>query len=403
MRCKAYPLCLPLLAFVAAVFLAGCPKSNEDFQAGLKAEALQDYDTALVHYERALRADPTNAEYKLRATRMHFEDAQFHLEAGEKALDKGDLQLALGEFEKAQGVDPSNSAADQQIKKTMQLIAAKNAASALSRPNPNPPNDEDLLTAPPELKPLSREPINLKMTNDARVVFETIAKLAGLSVIFDPDFTSRRISVELPNITLEQALDAVSLESKAFWKPLTSSVIFVAPDNPQKRRDIEDEEVRTFYLSNTLTPQDLTEVVTGLRQLLDLRRVQQVNAQNAIVIRDTPDKLVLASKIIRDIDKAKPEVLVHVQVLSANRDRLRDLGILPGQTVTLTFNPRTSVQPNGGTSTSSTSSTTTTTTPTTSVPQITLNNLKNLSTADYSLTLPGATAVAILTDNNTQI
>ncbi len=73
------------------------------------------------------------------------------------------------------------------------------------------------------------------MTNDTRVVFETIAKLAGLSVIFDPDFTSRRIYVELPNVTLEQALDAVSLESKAFWKPLTPSVIFVAPDNPQKR------------------------------------------------------------------------------------------------------------------------------------------------------------------------
>ena len=78
------------------------------------------------------------------------------------------------------------------------------------------------------------------MTNDARVVFETIAKLAGLSVIFDPDFTSRRISVDLPNVTLEQALDAVALESKAFWKPLTGNVIFVAPDNPQKRRDVED-------------------------------------------------------------------------------------------------------------------------------------------------------------------
>ncbi len=72
--------------------------------------------------------------------------------------------------------------------------------------------------------------------------------------------------------------------------------------------------------------------------------MQQVNAQNAIVIRDTPDKLVLASKIIRDIDKAKPEVLIHVQVLSANRDRLRNLGILPGQSATLTFNPRCSLQ-----------------------------------------------------------
>jgi general secretion pathway protein D len=149
------------------------------------------------------------------------------------------------------------------------------------------------------------------MTNDARIVFETIAKLAGLSVIFDPDFTSRRISLDLPNVTLEQARDAVCAETRTFWKPMTTSVILVVPDNPQKRKDVDDEVVETIYLLNTDTPQDVTEIVTGLRQILDLRRVQQVNAQNAIVIRDTPDKLDLAEKIIRDIDQAKPEVLLQ--------------------------------------------------------------------------------------------
>lgn len=388
-------LLLPLLA-LATVVLSGCPKGNQDYNAGRKAETLQDYDTALVDYQRALRTDPSNAEYKLREMHTRFAAGQFHLEQGEKALKTGDLQLALAEFQKAAAIDPSNGAADQELKKTMDLLAAKSAAATSKTINPSPSEDSDLLVAPPELKPVSTELINLKMTNDARVVFETVAKLAGLSVIFDPDFTSRRIAADLPNVTLEQALDAVSFESKSFWKPLTSSVIIVAPDNPQKRRDLEDEEVRTFYLSNTLTPQDLTEVVTGLRQLLDMRRVQQVNAQNAIVIRDTPDKLLLASKIIRDIDKAKPEVLVHVQVLTASVDRLRDLGILPGQSATVAFTPRTSLQPNGGTSTSSS-------TGTTPPVQMTLDNLKNLSGADYSVTLPGATANAILTDNKTRI
>jgi general secretion pathway protein D len=399
LRRKAY---LPIL--VSAILLIGCPKANQDYNAGRKAEAVQDYDTALVHYERALRADPTNAEYKLREAHTRFEAGQFHLEQGQKALGKGDLQLALAEFQKAAAIDPSNAAADQQLKHTTDLLAAKAATESRKTINPNPADDTDLLAAPPDLKPISPEPINLKMTNDARVVFETIAKLAGLSVIFDPDFTSRRIPVDLPNVTLEQALDVVALESKAFWKPLTSSVIFVAPDNPQKRRDVEDEEVRTFYLSNTLTPQDLTEIVTGLRQLLDLRRIQPVNSQNAIVVRDTPDKLALAAKIIRDIDKAKPEVLIHVQVLTANVNYLRDLGILPGQSIALTFNPTCANQPSnsGCTSSSSTTSSTTTTT-TTTAPVIALNNLRNLSTADYSLTLPGATANAILTDSRTKI
>jgi general secretion pathway protein D len=392
---------LPLLAF-AAIFLVGCPKANEDYNAGRKAETLQDYDTALVDYDRALRDDPANAEYKLRAMHARYSDGQFHLEQGQKALQKGDLQLALTEFQKAQALDPSNSAADQQVKRTIELLTAKAATSVPRAVDPNAASDADLLSAPPDLKPLSKEPINLKMTNDARVVFETIAKLAGLNVIFDPDFTSRRVTADLPNVTLEQALDDIALESKAFWKPLSGSVIFVAPDTPQKRKDVEDEVVRTFYLSNTLTPQDLTEIVTTLRQLLDLRRVSQLNAQNAIVVRDTPDRLALAAKIIRDIDKAKPEVLIHVQVVTAGMDRLRDLGILPGQSMVLSFNPRPCVQPGGTTPCPGTPPTNTTTVSGTPA-QIALNQLKNLSTADYSLTLPGATATAILTDNKTRI
>ena len=394
MRRIAY---LPILA-IAVMILAGCPKSNKDFSAGKKAQELQDYDTALADYQRALRADPSNTEYKLNELQMRFQDAQYHVEQGRKDVNAGELQLALAEFQRAATVDPSNAAAQQEAKKTLELMAARTAASTPKNAVPNTPSfDSQLLAAPPELKPLSREPINFRATEDARTVFETIGKLAGLSVLFDPDFVSRRISVQLPGVTLEQALDAVSLESKAFWKPLTSTVIFVAPDNPQKRRDLEDEEVRTFYLANTLTPQDLTEVVTGLRQLLDLRRVTQVNADNAIVVRDTPDKLILAAKIIHDIDQARPEVLLRFEVLSASLDHLRDLGVLPGQSASIAFTPLTSNQPNGGSTTSSSSSTTTTPT------QITLGNLKNISLNDYSATLPGATANAILTDSQTRI
>jgi general secretion pathway protein D len=388
---------LPLL-MAAALLLAGCPKGNDDFSTAQKANALQDYDTALVHYERAARSDPTNAEYKLRASQARYDAGMFHVHQGQKALANGDLQLALGEFQKAYLIDPSNVAAEQHVKKTMDLIAAQNNPTTNAEPTPN----EQILTAPPELKPLSREPINLKMTNDARVVYETIAKLAGLSVIFDPDFTSRRITAELPNVTLEQALDAVSLESKAFWKPVTPTVIFVAPDQPQKRKDLEDEVVQTFYLSNTLTPQDLTEIVNGLRQLLDLHRLSQVNSQNAIVIRDTPDKLMLASKIIKDIDKAKPEVLIHVQVLTASVMRMRDLGILPGQSVSVAFQPRSALNPNGSTS-SSNNSGSGGSTPTTTNNQVSLNNLKRLSTQDWAITLPGAQANAILTDDRSKI
>ena len=394
----------------ASVLLMGCPKGDPNFHQGQQAEQIQDYDTALVQYQRALRADPTNLEYKVKVTHLKFVDAQYHVDQGKKALDRGDLSTALAEYQKAQAIDPSNATSAQEVQRVMQMLAAKSQADA---PVPaTAPEETEVLAGPPQLKPISRELINLTMTNDAKVIFETIGKLAGLSVIFDPDFSSRRITAELPNVTLEQALDAVSLESKSFWKPISSNIIFVAPDQPQKRKDIEDEVIRTFYLSNTLTPQDITEIITGLRQTLNLTRVQQINAQNAIIIRDTPDKVMLAGRILHTIDKAKPEVLLHLQVLETRLDRLHDLGILPGQSVAVQFAPRTNLSPASTTATTSTTSTTTTTATTTTTsttgtnstnPLVPLANLKHLGLADYSITLPGAAANAILTDTSTRI
>ncbi len=382
-----------------ALLLSGCPRGNPEYKAGRQAEAVQDYDTALIHYERALKADPLNTEYKLKATRIRFEAAQAHIRAGQKLRDKADLQSALAEFEKALAIDPSSAIADQEIRRTLELIGRRAAAEAPAPVAP-PKEEPKLMERPPELTPLSRAPINLKMSNDARVVFETVGKLAGLTVIFDPDFPARRITTELSNVTLEQALDIVALQSKAFWKPVTSNIIFVIPDQPQKRRDYEEQVVRTFYLSNTLLPQDLTEIVTGLRQLLDLKRLQQVNSQNAIMIRDTPDKLALAEKLIHDIDKAKPEVIIQVAVLQARRDRMRELGITPETSATIAFTPRAFSNTTTTTGGTTTGTTTTTSTSATTIP---LNQLQRLSSADYSVRLPGATARALLTDSTTKI
>src|SRR3989475_4308265 len=361
---------------------AGCPKGQPDYNQGKKAETIQDYDAAFVYYQKAARADPYNATYKIKLNRVRFEASELHVKRGVELRKQGDLQGAAGEFQRAQAIDPSSPVADQELRKAVEMIAEKNRAADAAAEPPTDPNETPLAAMPPEIKPLSRAPINLKMSNDAKIVFDTIGKLAGLTVIYDPDFPARRITVELNNVTLEQALEIASLQSKAFWKPVTDNIIFVIPDQPQKRRDYEEEVVKTFYLSNTVTPQELTEMVTGLRQLLDLKRIQQVNSQNALIVRDTPDKILLAGKMIDDIDKAKPEVVIQVDVLQARTDRLRDLGVSPGQTASVTFNPSTTSS-SGGTSTST---------------PFLLSQLKHLGTKDYSVNLPGATAHAGVTD-----
>src|SRR5579864_5198490 len=346
---------------LAVVLLTGCPKGSQDNNAGMKAESLKDYDTALDDYNKALQSSPNNTEYKLKAARARFEAAQWHVDQGRRFRDQANLDLALAEFRKAQMIDPSSAVAQQEVKATMDLINVRQGTTQ----NAAPPSEEpQLMSGPPVIQPLSRAPINMKATNDSKAVFEAIGKLAGLTVIFDPDFTSRRISVELTNVTLEQALNIAALQSKAFWRPVTSNIIFVVPDQPQKRKDYEEEVVKTFYLRNTVLPQELTEIVTSIRQLLDLRRVQQINAQNAIVIRDTPDRVLLAGKIIDDIDKAKPEVVIQVAVMEARRDRLRDIGITPPTSITASF------ANNGASTASSSSATSTTTNPAATISQL---------------------------------
>ncbi|MFI5098655.1 MAG: type II and III secretion system protein, partial [Candidatus Acidiferrales bacterium] len=374
------------------VLLAGCPKGNQDYKSGMHAEDLKDFDAAVDYFLKANQADPHNANFKIKLNQARFEASQRHVHQGMKLRDKGDLQGALSEFQRAQVYDPSSSIADQEVKKTLDLIAERASANEAPAEEPVVENGQPVMaSAPPEIKPLSRAPINLKMSNDAKVVFDTIGKLAGLTVIYDPDLQQKRISTELNNVTLEQALDIVCLESKTFWKPVTENIIMIIPDQAQKRRDYEEQVVRTFYLSNVSIPQDLTEITTGLRQLLDLKRIQQVNSQNAIIIRDTPDKLLLAEKIIRDIDKAKPEVIIQLEVLQARTDRLRNLGILPGQSASIAINTNTA--------SSSTSSSTSSTTNN----GLTLQQLRHLNQNALSLTLPSATANFVLTDTSTRI
>jgi general secretion pathway protein D len=331
----------------------------------------------------------------LKAARARFEAAQWHVDQGRRFRQDSNLELALAEFRKAQMIDPSSAVAQQEVKATMDALNAKNGITQDNAPSGRSSSEPKLMTGPPQIQPLSRAPINMKATNDSKAVFDAIGKLAGLTVIFDPDFTSRRIAVELTNVTLEQALNITALQSKAFWRPETANIIFVAPDQPQKRKDYEVEIVKTFYLKNTVLPQELTEIVTSIRQLLDLRRVQQINAQNAIVIRDTPDRVMLAGKIIDDIDKAKPEVVIQVAVMEARRDRMRNIGITPPTSISATFaNP-------GTTTTSGSSTSTTTTNPAATISQLISD--PHIFSNGYSVTVPGASASFLMTDTSTQI
>ena len=190
---------------------------------------------------------------------------------------------------------------------------------------------------PVELAPLSNAPLQALhfAAADTKQIYETLGKLGGVNVLFDPDYQARRLAVDLQGVTVQQAFDIVALESRTFWRPVTPNTIFVAADTQTKRRELEQNVIKTFYLGNVATATDLQDVVNAIRTILEVQRIQQIPSQNAIVVRGTPDQLALAQKMIDDIDKSKPEVIVDVIVAQVRRDRVRQMGILPPQNATV--------------------------------------------------------------------
>ena len=263
-----------------------------------------------------------------------------------------------------------------------------------------------LAQGPVELGAISDQPITLKLTEDSKMIYETIGKLAGINVLFDPDYTSRRVKIELNNVSLQEALQIVAMESRTFWRPVTKNTIFVASDTQQKRKEIEENVVRTFYLSNISQPTDLQDVVNALRTVIELQRIQQLPSQNAIVIRGTPDQLALAEKLIGDIDKPKPEVVIDVAVMQVSRNKERDLGILPPTNVSVALTNQ-SFQNLGstttGTGTTGTGTTGTGTNQQQPGGQVTFNTFKHLTSVSYAVNIPAATAQLLFSDADSKI
>src|SRR5216684_1040007 len=314
----------------------------------------------------------------------------------------------MAEFQKAAEADPASAIAKQEIQVTKQMIEAASAPGPKAAA-PEPSLLEKRLqqaAGPVELGAIPNVPINLKITEDSKVIYETIGKLAGINVLFDPDYTSRRIKAELNSVSLEEALEIVALESKTFWRPVTPNTIFVAADNPAKRKDLEQSVIKTFYLSNLSQPTELQDVVNALRQILEISRIQPLPSEGAIVVRGTPDQVALAHKLVSDLDKSKPEVVVDVAVMQISRDKQRTLGVNPPTSMTVQLQPNVTTTNNSNTNNSNNSSNNTssnTSTPTSSGGSINLNSLANLNATDFQVTITPATISALFSDSNTKL
>ena len=310
----------PAVGVLVLLGLAGCASSGA-FRAGEKAEGRQDYDRAVLDYSKAVQQDPNNVHYRKGLERARLRAAEAHALNARRLGSRGMYKEALDEFRLALDLNPSSAS----------LVSEMQETEARRQGGPLGVTVEEMKDRAREralpglvLGPGAQEPLGLSFRSASlREAYQALGKTVGVNFVFDPEFRDQTINIDLRDVPFDQALNALSTVGKTFYRVVDSRIVQVVPDTPAKRREMEQQVVKTFFLSNA----DLKETIDLLRIVLGARRIAPLPGANALTINDTPDKVAAAERIVDIVDKQRAEVMVEVEILEVNRTKLKEYGI----------------------------------------------------------------------------
>lgn len=316
-------------AGLCLILAVGCATTARD--RARTAELAENFDEAVIEYTRALEERPNDRTLQRELERARLRAAQYHQAEGLRLAGLGNHEDALveyqiaAEYQAAAGLDTAGSDIQDALRETAELVTARRAAlragqtateALIERTRFLPAEGLEL---PDEVLPDSL----VFRDASARDILTALGLFSDVNVVFDPNFVDRRTSVDLRGARLSAALAAVTRATGNFYRVTAPRTVTVIPDTPGKRTEYEEEVVQTFYVSNA----DLEETVNMLRLVLDIRRLSVVTATGALSIRDTPERVTAAARLIAAVDKAPPEVVIDVELLEVDRQRLRTYGL----------------------------------------------------------------------------
>ena len=375
---------------VLAAGLTSCAM-NRDVRLGDQMASQGNWDAAIFAYEDASRKDPENADIRERLQKAKKEAAAAHFARGQSYLKDKQFLPAQEEFKRAMTLDPEreeymtslndviklNDAEDRyQVGSRLRHAEKLDEAEAEFRKalelNPTHAGARKGLDAVREQKKIaevegdltlkSSQPVTLKFQNTRiKEIFQILSRLANINILFDKDVKDDPTTIFIQDAPFQQALNLVLNTNGLMMKKINENTIMIYPKTKQKMDQYQDLIIRTFFLSQV----KVKDMVNLLRTILDTRRIFVNEAVNSIVIRDTPDKIHLAEKVIEANDRKTAEVLLDIEVLEVNRNRAMKLG--------WNFNPTSVTAQIAGASVA---------------PGLSLQALKNLTQSSYLFTLP---------------
>jgi len=291
-------------------------RAQKAVERGDKAQAAGNLDEALLAYEEAARYAPQEGYVLERGAALRSRLVRAYMEAAERDALAGRLTEATDDLVAALRIDPSNKVVGERL---AQLKAMDDGLRA------KPPSG---ISGLPRLHPQTGKH-NLNLRGDTKTVYEQFAGLFGVKASFDPDLVVRTVQLRVDDVDFYTGMSLLGAQSGTFWRPVNPSLLFVAPDTPEKRRQYGLEAEQTFALSAAVGPEDVTEMLRVLRDITGGARIDIDTRSRTITMRDTPERLALAGQLIEQLERARGEVMLEFEFLEVDRNKARALGITP--------------------------------------------------------------------------
>ena len=342
-----------LAAALLALSLAGCA-GQAAYREGQQLVAQDQVEAGLAKYREAVAADPGNAAYRVALLGARDRAAMRLIDSAERRLAAGQTALAAQDYQRVLAFDPNNERARAGLRQVeadarhVKLLKAANEAfeqkdyetarqhaSAIltERPNHEPARllvekiNDALAVRPAQagLDKAYRTPISIEFRDVAlKQVFEVIAMRSGLNFIFDKDVkTDARTSIFLKNSNVEAAIYFLLMSNQLEQQVMDGNTVMIYPNTAVKLREYQEQTVKTFYLANA----DAKNIGNTLKTIVKSRDVVIDEKLNLVIVRDSPEAIKLATKLVALQDVAEPEVMLDVEILEIKRSSITELGV----------------------------------------------------------------------------
>src|SRR5829696_2588710 len=330
------------LVVLVALLSAGCTASRA-FRHGQDAVRVGDWDAAVTHFTKAVQENPDSPEYKINLRRAQEEAARVHVEKARELEAKDQLDAALIEYRRSLDLVNTDRIAQAKVAELERTIRERLEAT---RPKPAIDalrNQARTLNAPPLLNPSSREPIRLNFNSSSlRDILNFIGTASGINITYDANYVDKAYSINLDGVTVEEALQQVLSANQYYYKVVNQRTIIVIPDQPAKHQQYDDLVLKVFYISHA-DATELTQLINTMMRIPQMAVQPQVmpsKTANTITVRATAPVMDVFERLIRANDKPRAEVVLDVEILEVNRNRLKRYGIdLSSYTLNVLFSP----------------------------------------------------------------